>query len=43
MDHQELLPITINFRTHNTHPEGEEVHQGGHQMGVQQHLHQERR
>ena len=43
MDYQEPLPIATDFRTHSTHPEGEEIHQSGHQMGVQQHLYQERR
>ena len=42
MDHQELLPIATDFGTHSMCPEGEEIHQSGHQMGVQQHLHQER-
>ena len=43
MDHQESLPATADFRAHSMHPESEEIHQGGHQMGVQQHQYQERR
>ena len=43
MDCEKPLPTAINLQTHSTHPKGEEVHQSRHQMGVQQHLNQERR